>query len=192
MSRKGVRESTIAISAIVGSVAIAVGIALFSERHSGDAPGPGGVATTPESSARSGDMPGTLPTRATTELTSATSFFEIASDPDTPAFNRTRLEVDAGEVVSITFRNVSRGSDRHSLVIVQPGSEEEVAAAAVEAGPEVGFLPNSQLIVARTDMLAPGESETIVFRVPTQPGNYPFICTYPGHWHTMRGELEVR
>ena len=24
---------------------------------------------------------------------------------------------------------------------------------------------------------------------PAQPGNYPFICTFPAHWRTMNGVL---
>jgi len=30
------------------------------------------------------------------------------------------------------------------------------------------------------------------FTAPTQPGNYPFICTFPAHWRTMNGIIDVR
>ena len=32
---------------------------------------------------------------------------------------------------------------------------------------------------------------TIWFRVPGEPGRYPFLCTFPGHWMAMQGELVV-
>jgi len=39
--------------------------------------------------------------------------------------------------------------------------------------------------------VAPGQSQTIYFQTPTQPGRYPFLCTFPGHWMVMNGELIV-
>ena len=29
------------------------------------------------------------------------------------------------------------------------------------------------------------------FRVPAQPGSYPFVCTFPGHWRVMNGVLKI-
>ena len=41
-------------------------------------------------------------------------------------------------------------------------------------------------------LLQPGETLQARFTAPTQPGNYPFICTFPAHWRTMNGIIEVR
>ena len=30
------------------------------------------------------------------------------------------------------------------------------------------------------------------FVAPTEPGEYPYLCTYPGHWVIMRGVMVVR
>ena len=40
-------------------------------------------------------------------------------------------------------------------------------------------------------LLHPGESIQARFKAPYDPGNYPFICTFPGHWRTMNGIVEV-
>ena len=26
---------------------------------------------------------------------------------------------------------------------------------------------------------------------PAEPGEYPFVCSFPGHWATMRGVLRI-
>jgi azurin len=31
----------------------------------------------------------------------------------------------------------------------------------------------------------------LTFTAPKTPGRYPFLCTFPGHWRLMRGELIV-
>jgi putative heme-binding domain-containing protein len=33
--------------------------------------------------------------------------------------------------------------------------------------------------------------QKITFNVPTQPGVYPYVCTYPGHWRRMFGAMYV-
>jgi azurin len=48
------------------------------------------------------------------------------------------------------------------------------------------------MILAQTKLLGPGESETIDFKAPTQPGEYPFLCTFPGHFAMMKGKLVVK
>ena len=29
------------------------------------------------------------------------------------------------------------------------------------------------------------------FRAPAEPGIYPYVCTFPGHWVVMNGEMVV-
>ena len=36
-----------------------------------------------------------------------------------------------------------------------------------------------------------GGSFTISFMLPKQPGDYPYICTFPGHWMVMNGVMHV-
>ena len=37
-----------------------------------------------------------------------------------------------------------------------------------------------------------GEIVTLSFQAPETPGDYPFICSFPGHWLTMKGVMRVR
>jgi hypothetical protein len=36
-----------------------------------------------------------------------------------------------------------------------------------------------------------GESDTLKFTAPAKPGEYNFVCTFPGHWVRMYGVMLV-
>jgi putative heme-binding domain-containing protein len=40
-------------------------------------------------------------------------------------------------------------------------------------------------------MLDGGQTAKLAFTAPTEPGDYPYVCTYPGHWRRMVGTLAV-
>ncbi|MDB4544186.1 plastocyanin/azurin family copper-binding protein [bacterium] len=54
-----------------------------------------------------------------------------------------------------------------------------------------GYVPDDQRILHATKMLKQGQSQTLRFLAPTEPGIYPYLCTFPGHWTIMKGELIV-
>ena len=69
-----------------------------------------------------------------------------------------------------------------------------VAAAAVNLGAggfEVDFIPKSNDILHHTKMLDRGETEVLEFTAPNEPGDYEYVCTFPGHSILMRGILKV-
>ena len=58
-------------------------------------------------------------------------------------------------------------------------------------GPERGYVPDSDLVLASIPVLNPDEKQTIRFTAPTEPGAYPYVCTYPGHGFIMYGVMYV-
>ena len=46
-------------------------------------------------------------------------------------------------------------------------------------------------IVASSKILGPNEEETIVFKAGPA-GEYPYLCTFPGHFGVMKGILSVK
>jgi len=54
------------------------------------------------------------------------------------------------------------------------------------------YIPATEQVLAYTDVVSPGERQTIFLTAPEAPGRYPFLCTFPGHWMVMNGELVVR
>jgi len=104
-------------------------------------------------------------------------------------YETTRLELEAGTEVTIRLDN-SESSMPHNLVLLKNKSDiREVALAGLEAQ-ESDYVPEgkSGKIVAHTALAKPGDVVEVTFEVPPA-GKYPYVCTYPGHFQTMRGTL---
>ena len=59
-------------------------------------------------------------------------------------------------------------------------------------GFEMAFVPESADILWASKLIDHGKEEIIEFTAPTQPGDYPYLCSFPGHHILMRGMLKVR
>jgi azurin len=104
------------------------------------------------------------------------------------------IRVRAGESIAFTLRNPDVVP--HNWALVQPGSLRRVGELAnkLVADPDAfarQYIPKSDDVLYYTDIVAPGQSQTIYFESPKSPGRYPFLCTFPGHWMIMNGELIV-
>ena len=107
-------------------------------------------------------------------------------------YDVTEFKVKAGKNVKLTFANPD--ALPHNLVIVNPGKATEVGLAATELGAEgfkLDFIPESEDILHYTKLLDQGETAVLEFTAPTTPGDYEYVCTFPGHFLLMRGVLRV-
>jgi hypothetical protein len=52
-------------------------------------------------------------------------------------------------------------------------------------------VTESREIVAATKLLETGQSETLRIRALRDEGVYEYVCTFPGHWTVMFGQLVV-
>ena len=110
-------------------------------------------------------------------------------------FNTARIEAQAGEKVIFVFPNDDSSGMMHNLAIITPGSRETVLEAAVAmgaAGLKKNVIPEIPELLAGTRQVAQGMKYTLYFSVPKEPGNYHFICTYPGHGLIMQGIFAVQ
>ena len=85
----------------------------------------------------------------------------------------------------------------HNLVVTKPASDKGMALAQTawalgEKGMEMHWIPNDPRVLAATKTLAPHAKEELVFTAPTEPGDYPYVCTFPGHAAAMNGVMQVR
>ena len=46
-------------------------------------------------------------------------------------------------------------------------------------------------VIASLGLLFPGQKEVLSFTAPKQPGQYDYVCTFPGHWRLMKGVMTV-
>jgi azurin len=117
---------------------------------------------------------------------------------DQMQFNAKTLEAKAGEKVILSFKHIGTlpvVAMGHNVVILKPGTSVPAYAAKCAAAKDNGYLPTDDeskaATVAATKLLGGGESDTIEF-TPTEPGAYPYICTFPGHFAIMQGVLTVK
>jgi azurin len=47
-------------------------------------------------------------------------------------------------------------------------------------------------ILAHTTLVQPGTKTELEFTAPAEAGDYPYICTFPGHFLLMKGTLHVK
>jgi azurin len=107
-------------------------------------------------------------------------------------FSVTRLDVRPGARVRLTLENAS--DMPHNLVVVSPGRADAVHEASMRLGIDgaaMQYVPRTRDVLFHTRLVDPGKRDTLTFRAPTTPGEYPFLCTFPGHGIVMRGVLRV-
>ena len=109
-------------------------------------------------------------------------------------FNKKLLTVKAGQKVTINIENPD--VMQHNMVIIKPGTLPKVGAAAdalarEPSGAQKQYVPGIPEVLFSTKLINPGEDATLQFTAPTKPGDYIFVCTFPGHWSIMNGILRV-
>jgi azurin len=110
-------------------------------------------------------------------------------------FDKTELTVAPGQVVELVITNPD--TMQHNFVLGQPGSLQTIGNAADELartpnGPSLQYVPQVQQVLFSTKLIEPGETVTVQFKAPTEAGQYPYVCTFPGHWRIMNGVLNVK
>ncbi|MEM1056095.1 MAG: plastocyanin/azurin family copper-binding protein [Bacteroidota bacterium] len=112
----------------------------------------------------------------------------VAAERNAMAFAVERIEAPAGARVRLVMDNTETTSRAmvHNIVVVNNETAiDRVGNAAVGAPQNV---PDDPGIVAYTPLAGPGERVAVVFEMPPV-GEYPFICTFPGHHQFMQGVL---
>ncbi len=105
-----------------------------------------------------------------------------------------RLAIAPGTTVKLTFVNDDATDMPHNFVLTKPGKRMDVVTAAAAMGADalkLGFVPKMAEVVASIPEVKPHTTATLTFTVPTEPGIYPYVCTYPGHGFIMFGDLYV-
>lgn len=118
----------------------------------------------------------------------------IKTIPERLLYDLREFKVAPGAPVKLAFENPD--VTPHNLLIVQPGAADEVGMAGNEMakltdGMARHFIPDSPKILHKTKLLQQGETEILRFTAPEKPGSYPYLCTFPGHWLVMKGEMIV-
>lgn len=109
-------------------------------------------------------------------------------------YDKTFFTVEAGRPVQVVLENEDLMP--HNLVIAKTGTLRDVAMAGAELGTTPGldgklYVPESSDVLFATTMVNAGKRELLTFEAPLEPGEYPYVCTFPRHWMRMYGVMLV-
>ena len=109
------------------------------------------------------------------------------------------FSVKPNSKVKVIFKNPD--SLPHNLIFCTPGKKkggdkgQEVIDAVLKLGDKgvkVDWEPKGHpRILASSGMVQPGKETAFYFKVPKVEGDYPYICTFPGHYQLMNGMMGV-
>ena len=121
---------------------------------------------------------------------------EITAD-DKMRYNLEAFTVPAGGQVKLKLVNIGKmpiASMGHNLVILELDVNISKFATDAASARENDYIPidYKSEIIAATKLLGPGQSDTIEFTAPVEPGGYTFLCSFPAHLYAgMRGIMTV-
>ncbi len=113
-------------------------------------------------------------------------------------FDLASMTAAPGESVKVVLTNhcaFPKNVMGHNWVLVAKGTDINAFAAAAAAEAANGYIPEKQKgkVVAVVGLLGPNETGEVTFQAPTEPGEYPFLCTFPAHCSIgMKGVLIVK
>lgn len=117
---------------------------------------------------------------------------------DNMRYDKEVIEAQPGEELRIVFTTESDmppEAMQHNLVVMTLEADIDDFAMASMMSPDDGYIApeRDDEYIARSEMVPGGETSEFTFTVPEEPGDYTYICTFPGHYMGgMMGTLQVR
>jgi len=105
-----------------------------------------------------------------------------------------QLTAKADEKLTIVFKNPDVVP--HNWLLAKPGSLQKLGdkcnlMITDPQGLAKHYVPDSDDVIAYTDMTNPKGEFVIHITAPKEKGDYPYLCTFPGHWMVMNGVMKV-
>lgn len=113
-------------------------------------------------------------------------------------FNVTTIEAKPGEQLKVVLKNVGtlpKEAMGHNWVLLKKGSDAAAFAAAAMPAKATEYIPENlkDQVVAHTKLIGPKQEDAVTFTVPSEAGDYPFLCSFPAHFMIgMKGTLTVK
>jgi azurin len=113
-------------------------------------------------------------------------------------FDVTSISAAPGESIKVVLTHAGtlpKNVMGHNWILLIAGNDPVAFAAAAATEAANGYIPAKlkDKIVAFIPLLGPKESGEVTFSAPMEPGEYPFLCSFPGHCLVgMKGVLVVK
>ena len=118
----------------------------------------------------------------------------VITSNDMMKYNKSEIKVKAGKKVKVTLKHVGKLDKKvmgHNFVLLKQGVD--IAAFGNKA---ISFADNNYIpegtedVIAFTKIIGAGETVVVEFDAPA-PGEYDFLCSFPGHYSMMKGKFIV-
>lgn len=117
---------------------------------------------------------------------------------DQMKFSVTSIEAKPGEQLKIVLKNIGtlpKEAMGHNWVLLKKGSDAAAFSTAAVAAKATDYIPDNLKgqVVAHTKLIGPKQTDEVTFTVPSETGDYPFLCSFPAHYVVgMKGTLTVK
>ncbi|MDZ7692017.1 MAG: plastocyanin/azurin family copper-binding protein [Balneolaceae bacterium] len=107
------------------------------------------------------------------------------------------ISAEPGEQIRIQLTTQSQmpaTAMAHNFILLALSADVDAFNSAAIKAKDNGYIPSglTDQIIAHTDLAGGGETVEVTFTVPEETGDYPFLCSFPGHYAAgMEGTLNV-
>lgn len=113
---------------------------------------------------------------------------QIQAD-DKMRYDVTAFDAKPGQKIQVTIKNIGttpKFSMGHNFVMLDKtvttsNVTKFLDAASTEAAHDY-VPPGSKEVLAHSKLLGPNETDTVTFTAPQVPGEYLYLCSFPGHY----------
>lgn len=117
---------------------------------------------------------------------------------DNMKFNKEKITASPGQKITIELTTVSKFpamAMSHNFVLMKQSADDKAFAMASAKYKDDQYIDPSKKdqVIAHTDMASGGQTVKVTFNAPKKPGQYVYLCTFPGHYISgMKGILTVK
>ena len=117
---------------------------------------------------------------------------------DQMKFSVTKIEAKPGEKIRVELKDIGTMPKEvmgHNWVLLKAGADAASYATAAMSAQKEGYQPKAleNQVISSIPLIGAKQTKEVIFDVPTVPGTYVYLCTFPAHFMAgMKGELFVK
>jgi azurin len=116
---------------------------------------------------------------------------------DAMKFDPNTIQAKPGERLKVVLKAVGtlpKVAMAHNFVLLAAGTDVTAFVnASALARPDFIAPALKKQVLASTGLAGAGETVSVELTAPSKPGQYPFVCSFPGHFISgMKGMLVVK
>ena len=119
----------------------------------------------------------------------------INSDDFSMKFDKKEIIAYSGQKITLTLNHIGKLDKLvmgHNFVLLKKGVNTNEFGIKASSEKENEYIPDGgNQVIAHTKLIGGGDSDTITFDAPKK-GTYEFICSFPGHYLSMKGKLIIK